>query len=80
MDSSKVAFSVMFTGNAEGHVLPPYVFTNLCIFMTSGLKVGLLLPDKINPKLVGLIKPHSQMVFQNDTTKVAPPRRKECFD
>ena len=25
MDSSKVAFSVMFTGNAEGHVLPPYV-------------------------------------------------------
>ena len=25
MDSSKVAFSKMFTGNAEGHVLPPYV-------------------------------------------------------
>ena len=25
MDSSKVAFSVMFTGNAEGAVLPPYV-------------------------------------------------------
>ena len=25
MDSSKVAFSVMFTGNAEGDVLPPYV-------------------------------------------------------
>ena len=24
MDSSKVAFSVMFTGNAEGDVLPPY--------------------------------------------------------
>ena len=80
MDSSKVAFSVMFTGNAEGHVLPPYVFTNLCIFMTSGLKVGLLVPDKINPKLVGLMKPHSQMVFQNNATKVVPPRRKEIFD
>ena len=25
MDSSKVAFSVMLTGNAEGDVLPPYV-------------------------------------------------------
>ena len=25
MDSSKVAFSVMFTGNAEEEVLPPYV-------------------------------------------------------
>ena len=25
MDSSKVAFSVMFTGNAEGDVLPLYV-------------------------------------------------------
>ena len=25
MDSSKVAFSVMFAGNAEGDVLPPYV-------------------------------------------------------
>ena len=25
MDSSKVAFSVMFTGNAEGNVLLPYI-------------------------------------------------------
>ena len=64
MDSSKVAFSVMFTGNAKGDVLQgDMFFTNLCIFMTSGLKEVLLVPDTIYPKLVGLTKPHSQTGF-----------------
>ena len=81
MDSSKVAFSVMFLlVMLKVMFCHHMLFTNLCIFMTSGLKVGLLVPDKINPKLVGLMKPHSQMVFQNNATKVVPPRRKEIFD
>ena len=63
MDSSKVAFSVMFTGNAEGDVCHHMLFANLCIFMTSGLKEVLLVPDTIDPKVVGLMKPHSQTGF-----------------
>ena len=63
MDSSKVAFSVMFTGNAECDVLPLMLFTNLCIFMTSGLKEVLLVQDTTNLKVVAFMKPHSQTGF-----------------
>ena len=57
MDSSKVTFSVMFTGNAEGDVLPPYVVYK-CVHL-----YDLLVPDTINPKVAGLMKPHSQNGF-----------------
>ena len=33
MDTSKVAFSVMFCGNAEGEVLPPYVVYNKSVHL-----------------------------------------------
>ena len=49
MDSSKVAFSVMFAGNAEGGVCLPTLFTNVCIFITSGLKEVLQVPDTTDP-------------------------------
>ena len=42
MDSSKVAFSVMFTRNAEGNVLPPYVLYKSVHLYDHWVKGGLV--------------------------------------
>ena len=59
MDSSKVAFSVMFPGNAEGGVLPSYVVYKSVHLYNQWIEVG----------------PLSASAFQIDVFKVASSRR-----
>ena len=52
------------------------LFTNLCIFMTNGPPGA-----RYNQPQSGCFDETTfRLVFQNDATKVAPPRKKESFD
>ena len=65
MDSSKVAFSVMFASNAEGDVLPPYVVYKSVHVYNQWIEGDPQVQDTTNQRVVGLIKPHSPTDFSN---------------
>ena len=63
MDSSKVAFSVMFAGSAKGDLLPPYVVYKSVHLYNQWIEGGL--QDTTNRRVVGLMKPCSLTGFSN---------------
>ena len=64
-DSSKVTFSVMFYGNTEGKVVPPYVVYKSVHLYLSGLQQVHQEQGVTNQRVDGLIKPPLQFGFSH---------------